>query len=127
MLHYWLKKHMTPGVMLALSVVITAGLNLPAILLFCYADRLGLSWSVLLFAYMGLLIATYALIIRPRELAKLRYDLGDERFFELFPREKKKEQRKLARVEHAREKKVAKQRPTCTGPELKRHFLFAAK
>ena len=97
-MRYWLRKHMTPGVILALSYTATIVLSLPALLLFCYADRLGLSWSILLFAYMGLLTASYAMIIRPREMAKLRYDLGDEQFFEIFPREKKKEQRRMERA-----------------------------
>lgn len=90
-----------PGTILALCFCATMVLNIPAIILFSYADRLGPCWMPILLAYFALLSFFYVRILRPRELARLRYQLGDEQFFELFPRERKREERQKARKARA--------------------------
>ena len=96
---------------MALGYIAMAVLNLPALLLICYADRLGVWWSILLLVYMGGLNTAYVMIIRPRQLAKLRMDLGDELFFLTYPREKKKLLRRKARERRRAERELrARQR-----------------
>ena len=96
---------------MSLGYIAWAALNLPALLLFCYADRLGVWWAILLLAYMTGLNTVYVKIIRPRQLAKLRMDLGDELFFLTYPGEKKKLLRRKARERRRAERELrARQR-----------------
>lgn len=75
--------------------------NLPAIVVMCYADVLGYWWWIIILTYITLLSWCYIAIVRPRQLAYLRYTLGDELFFLIYPGEKKKLARKKARYQRA--------------------------
>jgi len=105
--------------MLAMCALGTVALNIPLILLFCFSERLGWIWTLLILLYFAILITVYALILRPRQLAHLRYELGDALFFELYPKEKEKELRRNARTRAARRKKLERQRQR----ELRRRGL----
>ena len=87
-----------PAVGLALGAAATVILSLPVILLFCYADHLGRWWLVLLLLYFAALITVHVAIVLPREMDRLRYQMGDEAFFLVYPKERKKEQRRRARA-----------------------------
>ena len=98
------------------SIFILAGvfiatfvMNLPPILLLCWAEKLGRLWAILLIAYMTLLITAFAKILWSRQMVKLRYDLGDEQFFRAFPRERKKELRRKARQQRARQRRAERE------------------
>ncbi len=104
------KLNYSPHIMLALCALGTVVLNVPVLFIFKYAEKLGWLWLFVLFGYFGLLITLYALILRPRQYAYLRYTLGDELFFELYPREKEKELRRNEKARAARRKKLERQR-----------------
>ena len=97
----WLR---SPAMIVFWSYASMAAGNLPAILLLCYADHLGVWWFILLMIYMTALACVFLLILWPREVARLRYTLGDEAFFLLYPWERKRELRRLERRERALEK-----------------------
>lgn len=79
---------------------------LPAVLLVAYANRLGIWWANLLILYLGALFSGYAVIVYPREMAHMRYLLGDEAFFLVYPEERKKELRRLVRQQRRERKTV---------------------
>ena len=102
-----IKSHnVPPSAIIFGAAVFTILANTPLVLLFCYADKLGMWWFPILVAYFGCFLLMYAAIIKPREMARLRYLLGDEDFFLLFPSEMKHElrhiQRELKRLEKER-------------------------
>ncbi len=86
---------------LILSFTAMVVCNLPAIVVLCYADVLGPLWWIIILAYLTLLSWCYIAIVRPRQLAMLRYELGDELFFMTYPGERKKLARKKERYERA--------------------------
>lgn len=93
-----IKSHnVPPSAIIFGAAAFTILANTPLVLIFCYADKLGPLWMVLLAAYFGCFILLYASIIKPREMARLRYLLGDEDFYLLFPSELKRELRRLRR------------------------------
>lgn|GEM_PF-6736826 len=84
--------------------VAAVAMAMPVVLLVAYADRLGIWWAILLALYFAALAGSYVLIVYPREMAHMRYLLGDEAFFLVYPEERKKELRRLVRQQR-REKK----------------------
>ena len=88
------------GTLAAAAVVMIV----PVVLLVAFADKLGAWWAILLILYMGILISVYTWIVYPREMARMRYLLGDEAFFLVYPGEKKKERKRrekeLRRLAH---------------------------
>ena len=94
-----------PAAIIVGSVAFTVGINTPMILIFAHANVFGYWWFVLVLLYMLLFLSIYAFLIKPRDMARLRYMLGDEAFFELFPKELKREIRRLSRenAKHERE------------------------
>lgn len=71
---------------------------MPGFLLVLYADKLGIWWAILLILYMAILFSVYTWIVYPREMARMRYLLGDEAFFLVYPEEKKKELKRQQRA-----------------------------
>ncbi len=90
----------SPIIIVILSLCAMALGNLPAIVVMCYADVLGYWWWIIITTYITLLSWCYVAIVRPRQMAYLRYMLGDELFFLTYPGEKKNSPaRRLARSE----------------------------
>ena len=71
---------------------------MPVVLLVTFADRLGVWWAILLALYTAILVSAYAFIVYPREMNRMRYILGDEAFFLVYPEEKKRELRRQERL-----------------------------
>ena len=95
----------SPGMILFGSYAAMALGSLPVILLLCFADHLGVWWFILLSLYMILLTTVYFLILRPREIARIRGLLADdELFFQLYPKEKLREERRRTRAQHKTER-----------------------
>ena len=78
-----------------------------ALLIMGNAGKLGLAFWPLLLAYLGLLAAAVAILHWRREMRDFRAMIGDEDVFRLYPREAKREQRRMARARkrEARRKK----------------------
>jgi len=63
-------------------------------IIFNNSEKLGYFFFPAILALLSLMIYTLALILKKRELQYLRVLLGDEQFFEKFPKEKKREMRR---------------------------------
>ena len=99
----------SPGRILFGSYAAMALGSLPVILLLCFADHLGVWWFILLSLYMILLTTVYFLILRPREIARIRGLLADdELFFQLYPKEKLREERRRTHEKQKQEKRRTK-------------------
>lgn len=67
-----IKSHnVPPSAIIFGAAVFTILANTPLVLLFCYADKLGMWWFPILVAYFGCFLLMYAAIIKPREMAML--------------------------------------------------------
>lgn len=64
------------------------------ILLFQRADLLGVWFVPLVAAYCTLVCLLCAWVIRRNELKWIRAQVGEEKFYELFPKEKRRAQRR---------------------------------
>lgn len=84
-------------VVLGIGLFFVVGL-LPVFLLLAFADKLrGAPFIILFMLYLGALGAALTLLLRNRLLHQERAMLGDELFFEYYPREREREQRRLRR------------------------------
>ena len=93
-------QNMPPALRFALSKgAVYLGAGVVPILLFEYSPRLGYWWIVLLLLYIALLITVRVLILWPREKNALMNELGPEQFYALFPKEKKRDERRKKRQE----------------------------
>ena len=75
------------------AALLFAGGGILAVL-FIFAEQLGRLFLPLVLLIFAAVCLAYAYILRKHELAWIRSQVGDERFFELFPKEKKKEERR---------------------------------
>ena len=74
-------------------------------IIFNHSEELGYFFLPTIIALLASMIFTLSLILRKRELQYLRGYLGDEQFFAKFPKEKKREMRRLEKAR--REKKAS--------------------
>lgn len=88
-----------PFVQVLLLVALAFGLFSVFLLIFLNADHLGYFFLPTLFLYCGILAAIPYILYRRRELLEIHALLGDEAFYERYPREKRKMLRKKAREE----------------------------
>ena len=79
---------------------------MPVVLLVAFADRLGVWWAILLLLYLATLVVIHTKIVYPREMARMRFILGDEAFFLVYPEEKKKELKRREREKRRQERRV---------------------
>ena len=70
---------------------------LPIVLVIFYMKTLGILWLPLVMVYWLLLSVAARQVFRLRELRKERFLYGDELFFQLYPRLKRAEERKMRR------------------------------
>ncbi|MBQ5952175.1 MAG: hypothetical protein IJL66_08515 [Lachnospiraceae bacterium] len=75
---------------------VLVGAGVIPILIFEYSPVLGYWWGILLLLYIAALIFIRIRILWPREKAVLLHDLGPEQFYALFPKEKKRDERRQA-------------------------------
>ena len=80
------------------------------ILLIDASPRLGYWWFLLLMAYIALLIWLRAKLLWRRERVVLLRDLGEEQFYAVFPREKKRDERRALRDARKKARLAEKQR-----------------
>lgn len=79
---------------------------MPVVLLVAFADKLGVWWAILLLLYLTILVVIHTKIVYPREMARMRYILGDEAFFLVYPEEKKKELKRRQREKRRQERRA---------------------
>ena len=75
------------------AVALTLGASAVYILIIANAQRLNYFFFPTLFLHFFCICMVLAYILKKRELTMLRAQLGDEKFFEQFPRERRKEER----------------------------------
>ena len=66
----------------------------------------GVWWAILLLLYLATLVVIHTKIVYPREMARMRFILGDEAFFLVYPEEKKKELKRREREKRRQERRV---------------------
>ena len=74
------------------------------------AKRLGALFLPALALYFVLLTVLLAAILRRRELDRLHALVGDEQFYEWYPRQRRRDERRRARMKRALEKHDRKAR-----------------
>lgn len=79
---------------------------LPVALIMCNLKLLRWRWLPAFFAYWLFLRMVYRLVIRHRRMREERFLYGDELFFQLYPRAKRAEERKLRRKARREEKRA---------------------
>lgn len=82
---------------IALSAAIVVLSAICAVELFENSGKLGSFFVPALLVLLAVPTAVLAWLYRRRELQKLRVELGDARFYQAFPRERKREERRLGR------------------------------
>ncbi len=92
-------------VQMAVSLIIYAAALFPVVLLIYYSPRLPYIWILLLFGYLALLNWIRAALKWEKEKTRLIYYLGIDGFYEAFPNEKKRLERKEMRVIRRRERR----------------------
>ena len=97
-----------PVVQVALITAAAIGNVLIAASIFLNAKRLGALPALAL--YFVLLTVLLAAILRRRELAQLHALVGDEQFYEWYPRRRRRDERRRARMKRALEKHDRKAR-----------------
>ena len=75
------------------AALLFAGGGILAVL-FIFAEELGWLFFPLVLLVFATLSLAYAYILRKHELAWIRGQVGDERFYKLFPKQKEKEERR---------------------------------
>ena len=94
-----------PAVQVALILAASIGNVLIAAAIFLNAKRLGaLFFLPALALYFVLLTVLLAAILRRRELDRLHALVGDEQFYEWYPRQRRRDERRRARMKRALEK-----------------------
>ena len=78
--------------------------------IFLNAKRLGALFLPALALYFVLLTVLLAAILRRRELDRLHALVGDEQFYEWYPRQRRRDERRRARMKRALEKHDRKAR-----------------
>lgn len=104
------KIYLPPLVTFALSkAAVYVGAGVVPILLIDASPRLGYWWFLLLMAYIALLIWLRAKLLWRRERVVLLRDLGPEQFYAVFPREKKRDERRARRAERKKRRLAYRQ------------------
>ena len=93
-----------PVVQVALITAASIGNVLIAAAIFLNAKRLGALFLPALALYFVLLTVLLAAILRRRELDRLHALVGDEQFYEWYPRQRRRDERRRARMKRALEK-----------------------
>jgi len=78
--------------------------------IFLNAKKLGALFLPALALYFVLLTVLLAAILRRRELDRLHALVGDEQFYEWYPRQRRRDERRRARMKRALEKHDRKAR-----------------
>ena len=99
-----------PVVQVALITAAAIGNVLIAAAIFLNAKKLGALFLPALALYFVLLTVLLAAILRRRELAQLHALVGDEQFYEWYPRQRRRDERHRARMKRALEKHDRKAR-----------------
>ena len=73
-------------------------------IIFNNADKLGYFFLPSVLGLLGIMLYLLARILKKHELVYLRVQLGDELFFQKFPKEKKREQRRLEKAKSSKKK-----------------------
>ena len=94
----------------ALITAAAIGNVLIAASIFLNAKKLGALFLPALALYFVLLTVLLAAILRRRELAQLHALVGDEQFYEWYPRQRRRDERRRARMKRALEKHDRKAR-----------------
>ena len=66
---------------------------LPPIAFFTFAKQLSYWWIILFFAYYGFLSWILWYIMNRRKMREARMYLGNEKYYEMYPSEKKRDER----------------------------------
>ena len=75
----------------------------PLALIIINGDKIGWIWVPLAVLYMALFIAANAVLIRRKRLDQIHFTIGDELFYQQYPREYARDQRKkLKRQQYLR-------------------------
>ena len=87
------------------SMVMTFGLLLlftfallPPVFFFTYARELSYWWLILFFLYYGFLCFCLWYILHRREMREARMYLGTEKFYQQFPKERRRDER-IAKIQ----------------------------
>lgn len=99
-----------PVVQVALITAAAIGNVLVAASIFLNAKKFGALFLPALALYFVLLTVLLAAILRRRELAQLHALVGDEQFYEWYPRQRRRDERRRARMKRALEKHDRKAR-----------------
>lgn len=99
-----------PVVQVALITAAAIGNVLTAASIFLNAKKLGALFLPALALYFVLLTVLLAAILRRRELDRLHALVGDEQFYEWYPRQRRRDERRRARMKRALEKHDRKAR-----------------
>jgi hypothetical protein len=81
---------------------------LPVALIMCNLKLLRWRWLPAFFAYWLFLRMVYRLVIRHRRMREERFLYGDELFFQLYPKEKLREERRRTHEKQKQEKRRTK-------------------
>ncbi len=79
---------------------------LPVAFIIINLKWLGWLWLPLFITYWALLSVVYRLIILHREKREERFLYGDELYFQLYPRDRRREERKMQRKTRREEKRA---------------------
>ena len=90
--------------LIALAAFVFAAL--PVALVIINLKRLGWLWLPLFITYWTLLSVVYRLIILHREKREERFLYGDELYFQLYPRDRRREEHKMQRKARREEKRA---------------------
>jgi len=83
--------------MIAAGVAFTLAVNALLLIIISNSEKLGYMFPVLVILLFALLLGATAFIIWKREMKWLKAVLGEDLFYEKFPREKAKEERRKKR------------------------------
>ena len=97
-----------PQVALILAAAI--GNVLIAASIFLNAKKLGALFLPALALYLVLLTVLLAAILRRRELDRLHALVGDEQFYEWYPRQRRRDERRRARMKRALKTRPARRK-----------------
>ena len=97
-----------PVVQVALITAAAIGNVLIAASIFLNAKKLGALFLPALALYFVLLTVLLAAILRRRELDRLHALVGDEQFYEWYPRQRRRDERRRARMKRALENTTGK-------------------
>ena len=93
-MHWKRRENLPSSVILLLVMLLVIGAAVAVVCLLLEPERLGWLFFPALFLLFAIPLGILYQILRKKELHRLRALLGDELFFEAFPKERKKEEKR---------------------------------